>query len=209
MSAQESDLPLVLFRSQTRLGNADIFIYAKNKRHLFSICTATLDQLGLSILDARIMTTVDDYVLDTFNTFQVLEQSGEPVNDSYRIDHICQALRQNLVNEAIKKHINIQRMSRQAKYFPIPTEIQFRFDTINNQTILELTTTDRQGLLAQIGQIFDQHNIHLHNARITTIGSRVEDLFYITDSTLQPLLDPIKQESLCQDLRCTLEISNT
>ncbi len=200
LSAQESDLPLVLFRSQTRLGNADIFIFAKNKHNLFSICTATLDQLGLSILDARIMTTFDNYVLDTFNTFQVLEQSGEPVNDSYRIEHICSALRQNLLNDQIKNQVNIQRLSRQAKYFPIPTEIQFQFDATNNQTILELTTTDRQGLLAQIGQIFDQHNIQLHNARITTIGSRVEDIFYITDSTLQPISDPIKQEALRKDL---------
>ncbi len=98
-SANEADLPLVLLRSQTRLGNADIFVYAKNMDALFSICTATLDQLGLTILDARIMTTKDDFVLDTFNTFQVLEHSGQPVTEAYRITQICNTLRNNLINQ--------------------------------------------------------------------------------------------------------------
>jgi [protein-PII] uridylyltransferase len=199
-SAKETDLPLVLFRSQTRLGNAEIFIYAKKKDTLFSISTATLDQIGLSILDARIMTTNHDYALDTFSTFQVLEQSGQPVNDVYRIDHICNMLRNNLLHQEIKEHINLQRISRQAKYFPIPTDIQFHSDLVNDQTILELITTDRQGLLAQIGQVFNQQNIKLHNAKITTIGSRVEDVFYITDSSFRPLADPIKQEQLRKEL---------
>ena len=199
-SAKETDLPLVLFRSQTRLGNAEIFIYAKKRDTLFSISTATLDQIGLSILDARIMTTNHDYAFDTFNIFQVLEQSGQPVNDAYRIDHICNTLRNNLLHQEIKEHINLQRISRQAKYFPIPTDIQFHSDPVNDQTILELITTDRQGLLAQIGQVFNQQKIKLHNAKITTIGSRVEDVFYITDSSFQPLSDPIKQEQLRKEL---------
>ena len=199
-SAKETDLPLVLFRSQTRLGNAEIFIYAKKRDTLFSISTATLDQIGLSILDARIMTTNHDYAFDTFNIFQVLEQSGQPVNDAYRIDHICNTLRNNLLHQEIKEHINLQRISRQAKYFPIPTDIQFHSDPVNDQTILELITTDRQGLLAQIGQVFNQQKIKLHNAKITTIGSRVEDVFYITDSSFRPLSDPIKQEQLRKEL---------
>ncbi|MEI7993765.1 MAG: [protein-PII] uridylyltransferase [Methylococcaceae bacterium] len=199
-SAKETDLPLVLFRSQTRLGNAEIFIYAKKRDTLFSISTATLDQIGLSILDARIMTTKHDYAFDTFNIFQVLEQSGQPVNDAYRIDHICNTLRNNLLHQEIKEHINLQRISRQAQYFPIPTDIQFLSDSVNDQTILELITTDRQGLLAQIGKVFNQQKIKLHNAKITTIGSRVEDVFYITDSSFRPLSDPIKQEQLRKEL---------
>lgn len=199
-SAKEADLPLVLFRSQTRLGNAEIFIYAKKRDSLFSISTATLDQIGLSILDARIMTTNHNYAFDTFNIFQVLEQSGQPVNDAYRIDHICNTLRNNLLHQEIKEHINLQRISRQAKYFPIPTDIQFHSDSINDQTILEIITTDRQGLLAHIGQVFNQQKIKLHNAKISTIGSRVEDVFYITDSSFRPLSDPIKQEQLRKEL---------
>ncbi len=204
-SASENDLPVVILRPQTRRGNAEVFVYAKNVETLFSISTATLDQLGLSILDARIMTTNDDYVLDSFNTFQVLEQTGQPVSEEYRITHICNTLRNNLLQQQVKDHINIHRLSRQAKYFPIPTDIQFQADLQKNQTILELISTDRPGLLSQVGQVFNNQGINLHSARISTIGSRVEDMFYITDLQLQPLTDPSKQEQLREELIFVLD----
>jgi len=204
-SANDNDLPVVILRPQTRRGNAEVFVYAKNVDTLFSISTATLDQLGLSILDARIMTTNDDYVLDSFNTFQVLENSGQPVSEEYRITHICNTLRNNLLHQQVKDHINIHRMSRQAKYFPIPTDVQFHSDSQNNQTILELIATDRPGLLSQIGQVFNNQGINLHSARITTIGSRVEDMFYITDLQLRPLTDTSKQERLREELVFVLD----
>ncbi len=201
-SASESELPLVLLRSQTRRGSAEVFVYAKNVGAIFSISTATLDQLGLTILDARIMTTNNDYVL---NSFQVLEQSGEPINESYRISHICNSLRTNLQNQEVKEHKNIHRQSRQAKHFPIPTNIKFHSDILNNMTILELITTDRSGLLSKVGRVFNKHDINLHSARITTIGSRVEDMFSITDLQLQPLSDPSRQEKLREELIYVLD----
>ena len=201
-SARETDMPWVILRSQTRRGSAEVFVYGKNVGATFSLCTATLDQLGLTILDARIMTTNDDYVL---NTFQVLEQSGEPINESYRINHICIALRNNLLHQEVKEHRNIHRLSRQAKHFPIPTNIQFHSDPLNRHTILELITTDRSGLLSQIGKVFNKQDINLHSARITTIGSRVEDMFYITDLQLQPLSDPSRQEQLREELIYVLD----
>ncbi|MBK8814252.1 MAG: [protein-PII] uridylyltransferase [Methylococcaceae bacterium] len=201
-SASESDLPLVLLRSQTRRGSAEVFVYGKNIGAIFSISTATLDQLGLTILDARIMTTDNDYVL---NSFQVLEQSGEPIIEPYRISHICSALKHNLLAQEVKEHKNIHRQSRQAKHFPIPTNISFHSDPHNNHTVLELITTDRSGLLSKVGRIFNKHNINLHSARITTIGSRVEDMFSITDLDLNPLSDPVKQERLREELISALD----
>jgi [protein-PII] uridylyltransferase len=196
------DLPLVILRSQTRRGSAEVFVYTKNMGAIFSISTATLDQLGLTILDARIMTTDDDYVL---NTFQVLEQSGEPINEKYRITHICNALRHNLLHQEVKEHRNIHRQSRQAKHFPIPTNIKFHSDPLNNQTIMELITTDRSGLLSQVGRVFNKLDINLHSARITTIGSRVEDMFYITDLHVQPISDTGMQEQLRDELIYVLD----
>lgn len=196
-SCNENTLPLVMLRSQTRRGSAEVFIYAKNEGTIFSISTATLDQLGLTILDARIMTTDDDFVL---NSFQVLEQTGEPINEPYRIQHICNVLRNNLQNQYVKEHKNIHRLSRQAKHFPIPTKILFHSDPHNNQTILELITTDRSGLLSKVGRVFNRQDINLHSARIITIGSRVEDMFSITDLQDEPISDPDKQDRLRQEL---------
>ena len=196
-SSSEDDLPLVLLRPQTQRGSAEVFVYTKNEEAIFSLSTATLDQLGLTILDARIMTTTDDYVL---NSFLVLEQSGKPINELFREVHICTVLRNNLLLREVKKHKNIHRQSRQAKHFPIPTSIQFHADPLNRHTIIELITTDHAGLLSKIGRAFVQKGIHLHSAKITTIGSRAEDMFYITDNQSQPITDTVKQEQIREEI---------
>jgi len=196
-SSKEDDLPLVLLRPQTQRGSAEVFVYTKNEEAIFSLSTATLDQLGLTILDARIMTTTDDYVL---NSFLVLEQSGKPINELFREVHICNVLRTNLLLREVKKHKNIHRQSRQAKHFPIPTSIQFHADPLNRHTIIELITTDHAGLLSKIGRAFVQKDIHLHSAKITTIGSRAEDMFYITDNQSQPIIDAAKQEQIREEI---------
>ncbi len=197
ISLSAEDLPLVLLRPHPQRGSAEIFVYAKDKGPVFSLSTATLDQLGLTILDARIMTTLDGYVL---NSFQVLEQSGEPINDRCRKDHICFALRHNLLQQKIKKQKNIHRQSRQAKHFPIPTSIKFHADPSSRHTIIELVTTDHAGLLSEIGRAFILQNINLHSAKITTIGSRAEDIFYITDQQNQPINDKSRQNQISNEV---------
>ncbi len=202
-SAKAADLPLVLLSPQTQHGSADVFIYTKDVGPIFSISTATFDQLGLTILDARIMTTKNNYAL---NSFQVLEQSGEPINESFRANHICSALRQNLLDGEVKGHINIHRQtkSRQAQHFPIATSIKFIADPLNRHTLIELVTTDHAGLLAKIGSAFIKQQVNLLNAKITTIGSRAEDMFYITDQHLRPITDPEQQAKIRKELITSL-----
>ena len=57
-------------------------------------------------------------------------------------------------------------------------------------TVLEITAPDRPGLLARIGKIFLDFDLSLQNAKIATLGERVEDVFFITDACNQPLSDP-------------------
>jgi len=148
------------------------------------------------------MTTMDNYVL---NSFQVLEQSGDPIKDLFREVHICTALRNNLKHREIKVHKNIHRQSRQAKHFPIPTSILFHTDPSGRHTIMELITTDHAGLLSKIGRAFLLQNIHLYSAKITTIGSRAEDIFYISDQQLQAITDPAKQEQIREEILNVLD----
>ena len=41
-----------------------LFVYTRDRDYLFGVTTGVLAQLGLSILDARINSTRDDYTLD-------------------------------------------------------------------------------------------------------------------------------------------------
>jgi [protein-PII] uridylyltransferase len=109
----------------------------------------------------------------------------------------------------VKEHRNIHRQAklRQAQHFPIPTEVEFHDDTQNRHTIMELITTDHAGLLSKVGYAFMQQHIHLHSAKITTIGSRVEDMFYITDQHLQPISDENKQQEIREAIMKALDVT--
>jgi [protein-PII] uridylyltransferase len=61
-------------------------------------------------------------------------------------------------------------------------------------------TPDRPGLLARIGQVLLEHRVRLTNAKIATLGERVEDVFFITDEHGEPLSDAAKCLALQQDL---------
>ena len=205
-ASENEDLPLVILRPQNQRGSIEIFIYTKNENKIFSLSADTLDHLGLTILDARIvtisLTPTEQYVL---NSFQVLEQTGEPITELDRELKICRTLSQNLKSLSVPENHNFHRQSRQAKHFPIRNRISFHTDPLGRYTIIELITTDRSGLLATIGQAFINLNIQLHDAKITTIGSRVEDMFYISDFGLRPITDKAHLEKIHTKLLSILE----
>lgn len=202
-SCTEKDLPLVLLRPQTQRGSAEIFIYAKDQPGIFSNCTNILDQLGLTILDARIASTDDQH---TLNSFQVLEQTGKSIKDLHRELNIVSTVRKNLLNNKVSYSANYFKQSRQAKNFPIQTKIFFHPDTQHHCTVLELITTDRPGLLSRVSKALLEQGINLNSARITTMGSRAEDMFYITDENLQPIRNQEQLNKLKTSILTYLDI---
>ena len=75
------------------------------------------------------------------------------------------------------------RVSRQLKHFPITAEAEIKPDN-KGMYVLSLVAGDRPGLLARIALILDKHNISLHRAKINTLGSRAEDIFWISGKRL-------------------------
>ncbi len=183
-SCQDKHLPLVLLRPMSQRGSPEIFLYAKNQDFIFPHSTAVLDQLGLTIFDAKIITARNGYVL---NSYHVLEQSGRPIRDQMRQIDICNKLRQCLASPR-SAPLEVQRLEpRHTKHFQVPTQIIFKEDPDGRYTVIELVATDRPGLLSKVGQAFNRFGIRLHNAKISTIGVYAEDIFYITDLHNRPL----------------------
>lgn len=183
-SCRDEDFPLVLLRPMSQRGSPEIFLYARNQDFIFPHSTAVLDQLGLTIFDAKIITSNNGFVL---NSYHVLEQSGRPIKDQLRQSDICNKLRNCLLSPT-SAPVEVQRLEpRHTKHFQVPTQIAFKEDPDRRYTIIELVATDRPGLLSKVGQAFNRFGIRLHNAKISTIGSYAEDIFYITDLSNRPL----------------------
>jgi len=61
---------------------------------------------------------------------------------------------------------------------------------------MEVMTMDRPGLLSGVGQALMDCGVRLHNAKITTFGARVEDVFYLTNHANKPLADVAQLQCL-------------
>ena len=87
----------------------------------------------------------------------------------------------------------------------MPTRTTLSHDTVRNCSVLEVITPDRPGLLACIGRVFMKFDIQLLNAKIATLGERVEDIFFIVDNQGKPLLDTVLAEEFQREIREQLD----
>jgi len=198
--------PLVMIRD-TRGGPTDgysqIIIYMNDRIDLFAATTAVLEQLNLNIVDARISSSNGPY---SVSSYIVLDEQHKPLGiDPARKDRVQQRLIEELDDPEDYPDIIHRRTSRQLKHFAFPTEVIFYNDTVNQRTVMEVITPDRPGLLARVGQVLLEHRVRLTNAKIATLGERVEDVFFVTDEHGHPIHDPHACLSLQHDLCQTLD----
>lgn len=190
--------PLVCLRSDPERGGTGIFIYTTDRDYLFGLVSAVLTQLGLTVQDARINSTNDGFALDTY---MVLDESGSPIADVYRIEEIRRTLTAALASDTRPDTRINRRVSSKVRAFKTPTQVRFISEQGEEPyTVLELSAGDRPGLLAVVGRVFEQQAIRLHTAKIATIGERAEDTFYITDADHRPLSGAERQNALREAL---------
>ncbi|RJG10166.1 [protein-PII] uridylyltransferase [Pseudomonas cavernicola] len=183
--------PLVLIKETTQRefeGGTQIFIYAPDQHDFFAVTVAAMDQLNLNIHDARVITSTSQFTLDTYI---VLDADGGSIGDNpARIKEIRQGLVDALKNPDDYRTIIQRRVPRQLKHFAFAPQVTISNDAQRPVTVLELISPDRPGLLARIGKIFLDFDLSLQNAKIATLGERVEDVFFVTDAHNHPLSDP-------------------
>jgi len=201
LGCNEAELPLVLMRQTTRRGGTGIFIYTRAEENVFAHTASLLEQNGLTIVDARIITSRSGY---TLNTLTVLEQNGEPISSTGRVQEIMESLHRGLKQLDGNGQVT-RRIPRQLKCFPIPTTVSFITDKTNQRTVMEVITADRPGLLARLGFALREHGAAIQNAKIATIGERAEDIFFITDNENRPITDPELLDKLSETIKRYLD----
>ena len=203
-----SEKPIVLVRNDksraSDSGYTQIFVHTKNREDLFTSIILAIDGLQLNVVDARIATSKDNK--KTFNTFAVLEKTGLSVEENTtRIEQI-----RSRIEDSIAKK------GKKARYLPLRTASLEQFVSktsinINRKSeeqdiwVIEVTTADRPGILAVIGDSFNQFEIDIISARITTLGEKVEDIFYVTSNSINFTIDQPKAHELRLALQESLD----
>ncbi|MCV6637300.1 [protein-PII] uridylyltransferase [Candidatus Albibeggiatoa sp. nov. NOAA] len=176
---QSSDKSLVLERHDPH-GGTELVLFMRDRDYLFAETTQYLERKAITIVDAYVIPTDSEHSLGGYT---ILDSDKRTViQDSERMDEIKQGLEEVLNRDVNEPFCPItHHMSRQLKHFPVPTRISFTQDSANNHTIMEVITTDRPGVLSRIAQAFLHCEVILKKAKIGTFGSRVEDIFFVTD----------------------------
>ena len=160
---------------------------------MFALVTSTLSQLVLNVTEAKTVTSSNGY---TYHTYFVLEEDGSAVTDKERIETIRQRLEEKLSQDEFTLPAASQRISRSQKQFSFETKVQFDEDLENNRTVVTITASNRPALLSRIGQALVECHVYLDNARISTFGEKVEDVFVIRDENQQIITDIKTQEKI-------------
>ena len=203
------DGPLVLIKDTDNRrfeGATQIFIYTADADSLFARSTAILSQLNLSIQDARIYNTLGGYALDSYT---VLNADGQPIQaESLQYNEVYTALVEGLSADEQRTQIN-KLVPRTLKHFSMPTQVHYDAEESSIHTIIEVISPDRPGLLAKVADIFQQFNINLKTAKISTFGERVEDVFFITDNKGCALTDEAQLKTLADTIKTELDQQNS
>jgi [protein-PII] uridylyltransferase len=195
-SNAESEVGLLDVRRQRNGDGVEAVLYTPRTHRTFAHATAVLDELGMNIVDARILPLENGYSIDSF-VFMELDERVDI--DESRLNKIRRSLTRVLTADDEKVEAVTRSAPRQFRMFTTTTSIEFGSDVSHGRTVMELVTGDRPGLLSIIGQAFIAQGIDIEAAKIMTIGERAEDVFYIKDERGRPLSDEAK-DSLRNEL---------
>lgn len=201
---QNSSEPLVLIRQEQNkhIASTQVFTYTRDSQNLFAACVCLFTRLKLSVMDARVMSSKDSSLsLNTYVLIDKLEQNSES-EQNQRHDEILTALTTCLrTPEDFPKVVNSvinQRSARQLKHFDIPTKVKISNTENGDHTCVDIKTLDKPGLLALIGSVFMEFKLSIHNARISTLGETVEDIFLVSDGEGKAITNSYLNEKLKQ-----------
>jgi len=184
-----SDIGLVDVRRQPGGDGVEAVLYTPRKKHTFAHATAALDELGMTIVDARVVPLENDYSLDSF-IFMELDKRMDI--DASRMAKIRRSLTRVLTSSDDDVAKVTRVLPRQARMFTTKTSVDFSPETTRGLTVMELEAADRPGLLSIVGKVFIDQGIDIDAAKVMTIGERAEDVFYISNEAGAALEDDAK-----------------
>lgn len=173
--------PIVRARPSPLGEGLQVVVYTPDQPDLFARICGYFDQAGFSILDAKVHTTHNGHALDTF---QVVTAS---LPEHYReLTSMVEAeLARTVEAQGELPAPSRGRVSRRVKSFPITPRVDLTPDEKAQRWLLNISASDRAGLLYCVARVLAKYKLDLQLAKITTLGERVEDTFLIAGASLQ------------------------
>ncbi|WP_462173933.1 [protein-PII] uridylyltransferase [Pseudoalteromonas xiamenensis] len=184
LESKDLSQPSVTVSSKPLHGGTQVFVYSPYESSLFVKLVSVIGSKKAQIQHAQVMTTKDGYVV--YN-FVILETNGDAISSS-RAQSIHKGIEQMLADPKKKVRIKKNR-SQRFKDFNIKPQVIVRPHAREDRNLIEIQAIDIQGLLTKIAEVFEDLELHIHAARITTVGERAEDFFVVSNKAYLSLSD--------------------
>jgi [protein-PII] uridylyltransferase len=193
----ERELLLVEWQVEKEI-QAKVTVATKDRYGLFSKMTGSMFLNRLNILQAQIHTWEDGTALDTF----WVEDGTKDIER--RLQQFKKDLRKIVGGEVSLKDLLFERVESNGikqKIIPrVSGEVKINNQDSDFYTIVEITAEDRLGILYEITQALTDHGCDIHFARISTLGNRIVDVFYVQDEWGEKIEEKQKTDRLKQIL---------
>ncbi len=178
--------------------HAKVTVCTKDRYGLFSKMTGSMFLNRLNILEAQIHTWENGFALDTFWVEDITKDIER------RLQQFRKDLKEILSgNVPLKDFLSKRNESNGIKQKVIPRvsgEVKINNQDSDFYTIVEVIGEDRLGILYEVTQALTDHGCDIHFARISTLGNRIVDVFYIQDEWGEKIVERQKIEHLKQTL---------
>lgn len=176
-----SSKPIVRARASPLGEGLQVVVYTPDQSDLFARICGYFDQAGFSILDAKVHTANDGHALDTFQIVTAtLPEHYRELTNMVEADLTRTLEEQGALPQPLRG-----RVSRRVKSFPITPRVDLKPDEKAQRWLLNISASDRAGLLYCVARVLAKHKLNLQLAKVTTLGERVEDTFLIAGAALQ------------------------
>jgi [protein-PII] uridylyltransferase len=177
---------------------AKVTVCTKDRYGLFSKITGSMFLNRLNILEAQIHTWGNGIALDTFWVIDATR------NVDSRLQQFKKDLEEILGEKVSLRDLLSKRKELNGikqKVMPrVPQEVKINNLDSDFYTIVEVTGEDRLGILYEVTQALTEHGCDIHFARISTLGNRIVDVFYVQDEWGEK----IKEKNMTDQLKRTV-----
>lgn len=150
----------------------EIMLYGMDKTGLFHHVVEVFAEFNFNVVNARIYTAYNGYVLDYFHCLGEYDEA-KLADFKLALNHVLNLKQYDEKNRELV-------ISRRDKLFNEPPKLKFFATRSKLETRLEITCVDYAGLLVNITQIFLNQEVDIHAAKIGTFGHRAEDVFWVS-----------------------------
>lgn len=188
MRAAEKDNAPAAVVATPQSSGLEAVVVAADRPGLLADLAGAIASTGLSVRNLKALTTSDGKAIDIFI---VQPPDGVSAHDVDQARRLHRALLDAATTVPEKAPRLRRRIGDRRDIFAVKPHVRLEFAASNEAMVVETEGLDRPGLLFEMTQAIAEEGAIITAAHIATYGERAVDVFYLTDSNGEKLVDPV------------------